>query len=438
MITVTGDRLAFSFPEVERRLEARMEAAIDAQAARVVSEDRQAAFAELMRRSPYDSQTPEWVQTAREALDALTDEAIGRAYRDEAWSEAGGRPTQRPPREVSVVFQRTLRLPDDGKDHPLPPGLGAFPLRRVEDLGQDTPQAWKARGGVALPMYQGEALWMHFSAGAGAAMKIAAGGVNAVTGEPFAGGLNRAPQDYVALPAQPWLDGFCVAKGVVRQFVAMPLGEGYTAEEQVTGEAKEGGVQIGVVPLSDAARFREVEYALQRTLVGLLPKLLPKPVVPPLPFDVFPSAQAMNYAAPPACAAPVGGAMGLGAGGRMKQEVFVDTRPVDDYAVELGEACFVHVLNSAMWRRCTGEAPPQPPVTAEQYRSYNLPWYDYYREDAKPLEATGILAKLKSVFAVAKEKQSPIFADQPSLPDVPVVHLGPEDRPGSVRGWRGV
>lgn len=439
MITATGDRLAFTFPEVERRLEARMEAAIDAQAARVVGEDRQAAFAEVMSRAPYSEQSPEWTRAAREALDALTDADIARAYREEAWSAAGGRPTQRPPREVSVEFQRTLRLPDDGKDHPLPPGLGVFPLRRIEDLGQDTPQAWKARGGVALPMYQGEALWMRFVAGAGAAMKIAAGGVNAVTGEPFAGGLNRDPQDYVSLPRQPWLDGFCVAKGVVRQFVAMPLGEGYTAEEQVTGEAKEGGVQIGVVPLSDAARFREVEHALHRPLASVLPKLLPQPVLPPPPpFDAFLEDVPRAFSAPPPCAAPSGGAMGLGAGGRMKQEVYADTRAPEDYATELGEACFVHVLNSAMWKRCTGEAPPQPPVTAEEYRRYNLPWFDYYRDDAKPLEATGILAKLKSVFAVAREKQSPVFEGQPSLPDVPIVHLGPEDRPGSVRGWRGV
>ncbi|MEZ4405080.1 MAG: hypothetical protein R3A52_01130 [Polyangiales bacterium] len=437
MITATGDKLTFTFPEVERRLEARLEAAIDAQAARVVSEDRQAAFAAVMSRPPYSAQSPEWTRSAREALDALTDADIDRAYREAAWAAVGGRPTQRPPAEVSVEFQRTLRLPDDGKDHPLPPGLGRFPLRRIEDLGQDTPAPWKARGGVALPMYQGEAMWLRFIAGAGAALKIAAGGVNAVTGEPFAGGLSRSPQDYVALPRQPWLDGFCVAKGVVRQFVAMPLGEGYTAEEQVTGEAKEGGVQIGVVPVSDAARFRAAEPSLPRSLEAVLPKLLPQPVVPvapPMPAMAMPMASAFGAPAP----AAAGGAMGLGAGGRMKQEIYADTRAPEDYATDLGEACFVHVLNSAMWKRCTGEAPPQPPVTAEQYRRYNLPWFDYYRDDAKPVEATGILSKLKSVFAVAKEKQSPVFADQPAMPDVPIVHLGPEDRPGSVRGWRGV
>ena len=51
------------------------------------------------------------------------------------------------------------------------------------------------------------------------------------------------------IPKQPWLDGFCVEKGIIRQFVAMPLGEGYTAEEQITGEAEHGGLQIEIFPM---------------------------------------------------------------------------------------------------------------------------------------------------------------------------------------------
>ena len=70
------------------------------------------------------------------------------------------------------------------------------------------------------------------------AVKVAAGKVNAVTGEPWSDGLTERPQDYLVVPDQPWLDGFCVEKGLVRQFVATPLGEGYTAEEQLTGRGK--------------------------------------------------------------------------------------------------------------------------------------------------------------------------------------------------------
>jgi len=35
---------------------------------------------------------------------------------------------------VEIAFHRTLRIPDDGKTYPLPPGLGRFPLRRASDF----------------------------------------------------------------------------------------------------------------------------------------------------------------------------------------------------------------------------------------------------------------------------------------------------------------
>ena len=35
---------------------------------------------------------------------------------------------------IRINFQRTLRIPDDEKTHSLPPGLGKFPLRHIEDF----------------------------------------------------------------------------------------------------------------------------------------------------------------------------------------------------------------------------------------------------------------------------------------------------------------
>ena len=34
---------------------------------------------------------------------------------------------------LALNFQRTLRIPDDGKTYPLPPGLGPFPICQVKD-----------------------------------------------------------------------------------------------------------------------------------------------------------------------------------------------------------------------------------------------------------------------------------------------------------------
>lgn len=104
-------------------------------------------------------------------------------------------------------------------------------------------------------------------------------GINAITGKPRdKASPSASTQDYLSLPRQPWLDGICTASGVVRQvsldlvleyslrinngmqFVAMPLGHGYTIEEQMTGEAKEGGIQIDVFPtLSTSVQFMDAK-----------------------------------------------------------------------------------------------------------------------------------------------------------------------------------
>ena len=63
----------------------------------------------------------------------------------------------------SIDFQRTLRIPDSDETYPLPPGLGSFPLRHVEDHADKLPAQTTSRGGVILPMWQAEAMWLNFS-----------------------------------------------------------------------------------------------------------------------------------------------------------------------------------------------------------------------------------------------------------------------------------
>ena len=65
---------------------------------------------------------------------------------------------------AKITFQRTLKIPDDDKTYPLPPGLGAFNIVRVEDYmtSDGLPQKWKKRKGIIIPMWQKEAMWMDF------------------------------------------------------------------------------------------------------------------------------------------------------------------------------------------------------------------------------------------------------------------------------------
>ncbi|WP_405593681.1 hypothetical protein [Streptomyces sp. NBC_01092] len=304
--------------------------------------------------------------------------------------------TLRLPGGVAVRFVRTLRLPESGT-HPLPPGLGEFPVRRVADFPDTVPEAWRARGGVMLPVYLREAMWLSFGGTAEpAALQVGVGKVCAVSGKPWSDRLARKPQNYVVLPRQPWLDGINSGKGTVRQFVAVPLGLGATVEGQVTGEEVWGGVQLQSFALKEPqlAAWREREAELRRPVQ-----------VPPMPqFGGY--GAAMPMAAPPtpgSAPTPGGGApraaaaMGLGVGGSMRQEVYEDDRPLSDWAETPGGRVFVHLVTPPEWRRITGEAPPPSPVDRAAYTRAGLPWFDYYDEDAGDLAPTDTLGAVQPV-----------------------------------------
>ena len=72
-------------------------------------------------------------------------------------------PDVHPEARLCIDFQRTLRIPDDGDDYPLPPGLGRFPIRLVDDFSKEVSRSWLQHGGVMLPMYQSEAMWLNFA-----------------------------------------------------------------------------------------------------------------------------------------------------------------------------------------------------------------------------------------------------------------------------------
>ncbi|MEU5366509.1 hypothetical protein ABZ354_24055 [Streptomyces sp. NPDC005925] len=307
--------------------------------------------------------------------------------------------TLRLPGGVAVRFIRTLRLPETGT-HPLPPGLGEFPVRRVTDYPGTVPQEWLARGGVMLPVYLREAMWLSFAGTTEpAALQVGVGKVCAISGRPWSDRLTRRTQNYVVLPRQPWLDGIKSGKGTVRQFVAVPLGLGATVEGQVTGEETWGGVQLQTFPLNDrelaAWRAEEAQRRAERA------RAMPPPSAPGAAYGAAPAfggAPAFG-AAPAAPAAPrrAGAAMGLGVGGSMRQEVYKDDRKRGDWAEQPAGRVFVHLVTPPEWRRITGEAPPPSPVDRAAYTRAGLPWYDYYDEDAEDLAPTGTLQGVKPV-----------------------------------------
>ncbi|MFI2433386.1 hypothetical protein [Streptomyces sp. NPDC018693] len=301
--------------------------------------------------------------------------------------------TLRLPGGVAVRFMRTLRLPETGT-HPLPPGLGQFPVRRISDYPDTAPAEWLARGGVMLPVYLREAMWLSFAGSLEpAALQVGVGKVCAVSGKRWSDRLSRHPQNYVVLPRQPWLDGINSGKGTVRQFVAVPLGLGATVEGQVTGEEVWGGIQLQAFRLNEQrlAEWHEAQRRLARPRFGG-----GDGAPPPAPGGVSAPMAAAAPAAP-AAAPRAAAAMGLGVGGSMRQEVYQDDRSPKDWAKEPAGRVFVHLVTPPEWRRITGEAPPPSPVDRAAYTAAGLPWFDYYDQDAEDLSPTDALGAVKPV-----------------------------------------
>ena len=334
------------------------------------------------------------------------------------------------PSGVEIQFQRTLRIPDDGRSYALPPGFGPFPVRRVDDYLDRVPEEWRERGGVFVPMYQREAMWLLFRGQywKPRAVKIAVGKVCAITGERWSESLHQkgrgfrsTPQDYIVTPPQPWLDGICTGKGMIRQFVAMPLGMGYTVEGQVTGEERFGGIQIKVFE-PRAGRFPDAP--------------------PPPPMARARASSAMGGSGSPSlcAAAPMGapgsaprargqkaGSMGLAAGGRMKQKIYRDPHGLKTWDQDNTSRVFVHIVNSELFREITGDAPPPSPVTAREYAASGLPWFDLYDENASAVKATKILKGVKSIKELDEDNSSLPLQDDDPVSTGPIVSYTLDD-----------
>jgi hypothetical protein len=262
----------------------------------------------------------------------------------------------------TVVFQRTLRVPEDGRIYPLPPGLGRLPIRPVTDLVGAESESMRARGGFVIPLHRREAMWIGLLGAAWKpnAVQVAVGGINAVSGGPWDERLVSDPQNYVVCPDQPWLDGVNAGTGHIRQFVAVPFGSGRSVEAQLRTRDEIGGIQLRVYE-PKPGRF---------------------PDQPPA-------------AGPTERTRAARGLMGLGAGGKIAQRIHVDPYGLEVWDPSSAVSVFVHLLSSDDFRARTGEEAPPSPISAETYTKHGLPWFEYYDEAAGDVAPVAELAELE-------------------------------------------
>ena len=364
---------------------------------------------------------------------------------------------------LGISFMRTLRIPDDNKKYGLPPGIGRFPLKHVEDYPK-LPGHWQNHGGIFLPMYQSEAMWLSFNTQWPFAIKVAAGKINAVSGETWNPNLVRkqvisqvahdmlarpplkqaeymrqieawnanlpkteVQPDYMVAPKQPWLDGFNVGKGLIRQFVAMPLGEGYTVEEQITGQAEHGGIQIIAYPMKKEAyqKIRDEENRLAQSRgFGELEAV----------FCASASSVSKGILRNATNSLSAQAEVGLGAGGYMKQDIYEDPYEGDVWDLTKPLKVFVHLLNSLDYVHVTGEQPPTQPLTPKDYQRYNYPWFDYY-DDGPVLSGSDKLSKVDSIGSMEVKKGENVLGDNSSFTPPATIALGAKKKTVKNGNW---
>jgi hypothetical protein len=288
-------------------------------------------------------------------------------------------------------------------------------------------------------------MWINFQSRDKFAVKIYVGGVNAVSGEPSTDteqtrarrykllSERKSIQDYIVTPKQLWLDGIASQDGTVRQFVAMPLGSGYSVEAQITGADLIGGLQLEVVPAKEI---------LSASFIAPIPLVMVKPAGTPH-FNVYvktltgktitlviselhtvyemkhliqdrggipPDQQRLVYEGQQledrhkitkyaiSSESDVhlvlrlrGGGdptveMGIAAGGLIKQTIKKDRNDPTIWETDKGTIFNIQILNSAAFTAVTGEAPPKTPISAETYAAHGYPYYDIYDEKTSGIE----------------------------------------------------
>ena len=136
------------------------------------------------------------------------------------------------------------------------------------------------------------------------------------------------------------------------------------------------------------------------------------------------------------CLAEAPPGMGLGAGGRIRQEIYEDPWDLGDWELSQATRLWVHLCDAERWYQITGRVAPHAPALAEEYAAHGLPGFDYYLDDVMALKGSLTLAKLKSVFSLAGTAGDPTVAQEGPVAPAPVISLG-KPRKMKVTEWDG-
>ncbi|KAH7227505.1 hypothetical protein BKA60DRAFT_653806 [Fusarium oxysporum] len=341
--------------------------------------------------------------------------------------------------DLTITFRRTIRVPDNKNTSGLPPDEGIFPLFKIEDYARKLPLSMAKKGGIFIPMYQREALWIDFESRKNYAIRIHVGNVNIVSGEPKIPTLatelrhrqllkqEKCIQDYIVVPDQKWIDGVATELGQVRQFVAMPIATNCSVESQMNGEESTAGIQFDITrldPLLSGPKDNinimvkdlngeTSNYFLSRFSRVETLKLLVKAKagIDVAYQSLVSSSQQLknklrlcdynlkNGSLLHLCVRLRGGSsmteepeMNIASGGLIRQNIV--EQPKGEYKKTSTATFNVQILNSTSFKRVTGQDPPKSPISAATYAKAGHPFFSL---DEGPATISGNFSDLQSL-----------------------------------------
>lgn len=135
MITLNDNRLTIWHDEDNYRIKAQLYQKVDAYIAewlpRVLAENLSQCLEKLLQRE-FDWWSEEKKVDARQAMAEETPERVEYRFRKIVAQKVGSFEPKGGAPSAEICFQRTLRIPDDGRTYPLPPGMGTLPIRKKQ------------------------------------------------------------------------------------------------------------------------------------------------------------------------------------------------------------------------------------------------------------------------------------------------------------------
>lgn len=89
--------------------------------------------------------------------------------------------------------------------------------------------------------------------------------------------------------------------------------------------------------------------------------------------------------------------LGLGAGGKMRQEIYGDEYGIGTWARQPAETARIEMVDALAFKALTGIEVPAPAIDAETYTRFGFPWFDLLAPGLKDIRASERLSGVRSV-----------------------------------------